>query len=117
MCAKFLLSPVARFAPSVQGPFVYVCAHNLSWLHSVYFEIIFALVVFFPLCCCGFFSVCTFKISGAIILLGQFLHFVVCFNMYRAELFVDLFASWFNYCDYMCVYLLALFFPTFFCCA
>ena len=105
---------MARFAPSVQGPFVHVCAHNLPWLHCVYFEIIYPLVWLFPLCCSAFFSFCIFKISDAIILSGPFLHFVVCFNMYRAKLFVHLFACWFNCCDCMCVYLLALFFPVFF---
>ena len=104
---------MTRFDPSVQGPFVHVCEHNLSWFHYAYFEIVFTLVLFFPLCCYGFFSVCTFKISGAFVLFVLFLHFVACSNMCRAKAIVCLFGCWFSFCVVMRIYLLGLDFGVF----
>ena len=70
----------------------------------------FPMWLLFFLCFYVLFMFCFCEFSGALFLLLSFLHFVVCLNMCRAKSIVHWFVCWFNFCDCMCICLLASFF-------
>ena len=91
--AKFLLSPLARFARDVHIPLVHVSVCAWRLLQRIHSKKCFSFVLLFTLCSYTFFWFCMCKISVAIILLGLFLRFVACFEMRRAKSIVRAFTS------------------------
>ena len=83
--AKFLLSPLTRFARDVHIPLVHVSVCDWRLLQRIHSKKCFSFVLLFTLCSYGFFWFCMCKISVAIILLGLFLWFVACFEMCRTK--------------------------------